>query len=238
MKKIYISELFGPTIQGEGPNVGRKSIFVRVAGCDFKCTWCDSKFTWNINKNEVKGYLPHDLLDEILKLCKNTYTSHVILTGGNPCLYNFTDVINGLHLNKITVDIETQGSVIPSWLNLCDLIVISPKPPSSGQKDVIENIKSFTLSNASKTVIKVSIFSKEDISFLERYYKTFKDSACRIYASVGNNILENGNNSNPSGTALNAYRELINKILFGTKMESITVLPQLHVLVWGNKRKV
>ena len=48
---IPVAEIFGPTIQGEGPHVGMKTMFVRVVGCDFKCAWCDSKFAWKANEN-------------------------------------------------------------------------------------------------------------------------------------------------------------------------------------------
>ena len=44
--KIYINEIFGPTIQGEGPHAGMKCNFVRVACCDFSCSWCDTKSAW------------------------------------------------------------------------------------------------------------------------------------------------------------------------------------------------
>ncbi|MDF0142324.1 7-carboxy-7-deazaguanine synthase QueE, partial [Staphylococcus pseudintermedius] len=47
MAKIPVLEIFGPTIQGEGRVIGRKTMFVRTAGCDFRCSWCDSKFTWD-----------------------------------------------------------------------------------------------------------------------------------------------------------------------------------------------
>ena len=236
---IYISEIFGPTIQGEGPDIGSKCIFLRVAGCDFRCNWCDSKYTWSVSRSKCKGYKEEDLLECTLDLCKNTNTSHVILTGGNPCIYNFSSIISGLHKSKIKVDIETQGSILPNWLINCDLIVISPKPPSSGQKDIFEIVKFFVLENADiaeKIVIKIPIFNKEDIVFLKKYYDEFKNLKVRIYCSVGNNML-GGNNKNIVTESLNAYRNLIDEV-FKTNMESIHILPQMHVLLWGNKRGV
>jgi 7-carboxy-7-deazaguanine synthase len=44
-ERVRISEIFGPTIQGEGPLIGRPSVFVRTAGCDYRCTWCDTQKT-------------------------------------------------------------------------------------------------------------------------------------------------------------------------------------------------
>ena len=117
--------------------------------------------------------------------------------------------------------------------------MISPKPPSSGQKDVFEYVKFFILENADiteKIVIKIPIFNREDIVFLKKYYDEFKNSKVRIYCSVGNNML-GGNNKNIVTESLNAYRNLIDEV-FKTNMESIHILPQMHVLLWGNKRGV
>lgn len=52
MRKIPVLEIFGPTIQGEGMVVGRKTMFVRTAGCDYRCAWCDSAFTWDGSAKE------------------------------------------------------------------------------------------------------------------------------------------------------------------------------------------
>ena len=100
--KIPVAEIFGPTIQGEGPNSGCKCIFVRVVGCDFNCFWCDSKFAWKVNENTIT-YDPEDLANDLIIKCKKTHTSRVIITGGNPCLYDFTDVIDALHEADIKV---------------------------------------------------------------------------------------------------------------------------------------
>ena len=47
LSKIPVMEIFGPTIQGEGAVIGQKTMFVRTAGCDYSCSWCDSAFTWD-----------------------------------------------------------------------------------------------------------------------------------------------------------------------------------------------
>ena len=87
-----------------------------------------------------------------------------------------------------------------------------------------------------KIVIKIPIFNKEDIVFLKKYYDEFKNLKVRIYCSVGNNM-SGKNNKNVVTESLNAYRNLIDEV-FKTNMESIHILPQMHVLLWGNKRGV
>jgi len=47
MPLLPVSEIFGPTIQGEGEHIGRRAVFVRLAGCDSRCSWCDTKYAWS-----------------------------------------------------------------------------------------------------------------------------------------------------------------------------------------------
>ncbi len=80
---ISVSEIFGPTVQGEGAVIGKPTVFVRTGGCDYRCSWCDSKFavlpefrtTW-------RRMFPEDVLSEIKKLSSRPIL--VTLSGGNP----------------------------------------------------------------------------------------------------------------------------------------------------------
>ena len=244
-KIIPVAEIFGPTIQGEGPNVGIKTLFLRVAGCDFKCAWCDSKFAWKIDGN-VKRYDPYDLVSKIINTCRETNTANVVLTGGNPCLYDFDKVIDLLKDIGISIDVETQGSILPDWLYKVDQLVISPKAPSSGQKDVYDNVLKF-LSNEEKVpvgynvAIKIPVFNEEDFKFAERYYELVQQVIwntnvnAKMYLSVGNT------NTNEAGDiskrVLLDYESLINRTM-ESGMKKVYVLPQVHTLVWGNKQGV
>lgn len=236
--KIPVAEIFGPTIQGEGPNVGLKTLFVRVVGCDFNCEWCDSKFAWKVNK-DTKFYEDYELAIELIKRCKETNTKHVILTGGNPCLYNFEKVIKTLKCFDISVDIETQGSKLPEWLILVDTVVISPKAPSSKQKDVFENVKKFLEDYCWQNIaIKIPIFNDEDFEFAKRYYDLVTEQnneLIKMYLSVGNtNATESGDISR---RVLDDYEKLINKVM-SSEMKKVYILPQVHTLVWNNKQGV
>lgn len=239
---IPVAEIFGPTIQGEGPHVGMKTLFVRVAGCDFKCAWCDSKFAWKID-GSVKRYGTKELADILVKKCIDTNCKNVVLTGGNPCLYNFGDVIEELHNHNITVDVETQGSKLPDWLWESDLLVISPKAPSSKQPDVYESVNNYIKSTRpfnNQIAIKIPVFNDEDFEFAEKYY-SLVDYHRRnginidLYLSVGNT--DTSEAGDISFRVLKDYERLIDKVL-ASKMDRVFVLPQVHTLVWGNKQGV
>jgi 7-carboxy-7-deazaguanine synthase len=239
---IPVAEIFGPTIQGEGPHVGMQTLFVRVAGCDFKCAWCDSKFAWKID-GSIKRYGTKELADILVQECNNSKCSNVVLTGGNPCLYDFKQVIDILHDNNITVDIETQGSKMPDWLLDVDLLVISPKAPSSKQPDVYKTVNEYMkllTSIKQKVAIKIPVFNEEDFEFAMKYYALVdyyreKGVDIDLYLSVGNtNTTEAGDISK---RVLSDYEKLINMVA-NSYMERVFILPQVHTLVWGNKQGV
>lgn len=242
---IPVAEIFGPTIQGEGPNTGLKTLFVRVVGCDFKCEWCDSKFAWKVDEN-TKTYTPEELTKILLFECKHSNTANVVLTGGNPCLYDFSKVIEQLHDAGISIDIETQGSKLPDWVYKVDTLVISPKAPSSKQIDVYENVYNF-LANEEKVpinfnvAIKIPIFTEEDFEFASKYYDMINDLIwntninAKLYLNVGNtNTNEPGDISK---RVLLDYEQLINKTM-QSGMKRVYVMPQIHTLVYGNKQAV
>lgn len=239
---IPVAEIFGPTIQGEGPHVGMQTLFVRVAGCDFKCAWCDSKFAWKID-GSIKRYGTKELADILVQECNNSKCSNVVLTGGNPCLYDFKQVIDILHDNNITVDIETQGSKMPDWLLDVDLLVISPKAPSSKQPDVYKTVNEYMKLLSSikqKVAIKIPVFNEEDFEFAMKYYALVdyyreKGVDIDLYLSVGNtNTTEAGDISK---RVLSDYEKLINMVA-NSYMQRVFILPQVHTLVWGNKQGV
>jgi len=239
---IPVAEIFGPTIQGEGPNTGIKCIFLRVAGCDMHCEWCDSKFAWRIDSN-TKKYNPVELSEILIDKCIKSNTSKVIITGGNPCLYDFDLIIDNLIAKNITVDIETQGTIFPSWLNKVNTLVISPKAPSSKQKDVFNNIENFLSTfNKEQTLliaIKIPVFNDEDFEFSLKYYNLVKEYSkklnIKLYINVGNsNTKESGD---ISYRILNNYKKLIDKVL-NSPMDNVYIMPQMHTLIWGNKQGV
>ena len=64
---LIVSEIFGPTIQGEGPFSGRRAFFLRLGICNLRCTFCDSKFTWDWENLIIKKSLPAYLLKRLQK---------------------------------------------------------------------------------------------------------------------------------------------------------------------------
>jgi len=249
---IQISEIFGASVQGEGPNAGARCIFVRVQGCSYSCKWCDSKYTWGQGGTK---YTEEELTEYLVNLCKSTNCKRIVLTGGNPCLYNFAYVINQLQAHHIKVDIETQGDIIPEWLTQLDTVVFSPKGPSSGMPDTYDNIVNYIRFNYirhshgytdnSKIAIKIPIFNKDDIEFARRFSKFVNEvtdewessTPVYMYLSVGNSDVDT--TESIRDRVLEDYEKLLNDINESPEdFENVFILPQIHTLVWGNKQGV
>jgi organic radical activating enzyme len=92
------------TIQGEGFYSGRAAFFIRLAGCDVGCVWCDVKESWDVNDH------PLVTIDFIEKEVVTSGTNFVVITGGEPAMYDLTTLINRLKKHQIDVAIETSGT--------------------------------------------------------------------------------------------------------------------------------
>ena len=120
MEKFKVIEIFS-SIQGEGALIGMPTTFVRFAGCNLRCPWCDTGYSWENLSNATEH-----CIESIIDLCdKDT----VVLTGGEPCLNNLEPLIDALHAAGKFVCIETNGTQ-PTPMN-ADWVTCSPKPQSN-----------------------------------------------------------------------------------------------------------
>ena len=90
---IRISEIFGPTVQGEGPLIGKPTVFIRTGGCDYRCNWCDTLYAvLPKHSKEWKKMDDQQIINEVNKLSNNNPIL-ISLSGGNPAMQNFEKVI-------------------------------------------------------------------------------------------------------------------------------------------------
>ena len=119
-----INEIF-TSIQGEGANTGKPSLFIRVHGCDYNCSFCDSAEASSWESTNYETLDESQLIARIKAETERTNISNIVLTGGNPCLYDFSNIIKKLPF--FSFEVETQGSRYANWLSLVDIVTISPK---------------------------------------------------------------------------------------------------------------
>jgi organic radical activating enzyme len=150
------------SLQGEGFHQGRAAFFIRLAGCDVGCVWCDVKESWDATKHPVLS------IEEIVEAAKAQPGRLAIVTGGEPLLYNLDALTTALKEAGFETNIETSGSSPMSgkW----DWVCLSPK---KFKAPIEENI-----SLASE--LKVVIFNKHDFEWAETYAKQVSPS-CKLY---------------------------------------------------------
>jgi 7-carboxy-7-deazaguanine synthase len=131
--KLRIAEIF-TSIQGEGLWIGTPSVFVRVSGCNLRCVWCDTPYaSWTPEGPVVE-------VSEIVQRVEKAGVRHVVLTGGEPMLFDpIEDLAQELKRRGHVITIETAGTIYRDLP--CDLMSISPKlsnstpPPESGWQE-------------------------------------------------------------------------------------------------------
>ncbi len=127
---MWLSEIFY-SIQGEGTLTGVPSVFIRTAGCNLRCTWCDTKYaSWEPEGDQTP-------LEEILSEVARHPARHVVLTGGEPMVAKgMPELAARLRAMGKHITIETAGTVLPGGI-ACDLASISPKlrhsTPAAGE---------------------------------------------------------------------------------------------------------
>lgn len=107
------------TIQGEGHNTGRAAYFIRLAGCDVRCPWCDAKYTWNA------GGLPYTDIGEVVARAAASGAPCAVITGGEPLMHPLGPLTEALKAHGMEVLLETSGTHPPQ--GRFDWICLSPK---------------------------------------------------------------------------------------------------------------
>lgn len=241
MMKIPVLEIFGPTIQGEGMVIGQKTMFVRTAGCDYSCSWCDSKFTWDgSEKNLIRKMDATEIWEALIAEGGDRF-GHVTISGGNPGLLpQLASLVDLLHAEGIKVALETQGSRWQPWFIHIDELTLSPKPPSSGMQTnftILDQIID-SLRNKQKGTfsLKVVVFDDEDLAYARKVHQRYP--SVELFIQVGNDDLQTENDTALLVHLLEKYEQLIDKVMADKAFKHVRVLPQLHTYLWGNKRGV
>lgn len=232
---IRISEIFGPTIQGEGALIGQPTVFVRTGGCDYRCTWCDTLHAVDSQyRHDWKPMSAEEIFAEVKKL-SGSIPLMISLSGGNPAIQPLGSLITLGHAKNYRFALETQGSIAQDWFADLDILTLSPKPPSSSMQTDWDKLDECVKAAGDKPEIALKIVIFDDADYV------YARSMAQHYPTLPL-YLQPGNPSVPPAeidqdNLMARMRWLVDKIS-KDRWFNVTILPQLHVMLWGNQRGV
>jgi 7-carboxy-7-deazaguanine synthase len=150
------------SIQGEGFFQGHAAFFIRLAGCDVGCVWCDVKESWDAKAHSTQTVAT--LVNEV----KSSGANLVIITGGEPLMYDCTPLTEALHKAGVQVNIETSGAypLSGTW----DWICVSPKKFKAALPEIL----------AKANELKIVLFNQSDFKWAEQHAEKVQPT-CKLY---------------------------------------------------------
>lgn len=231
---LAISEVFGPTVQGEGPNLGRLAGFVRVGRCNLACSWCDAAYTWDWKGVTGTAYDPAEQVTQrpVVDVAAQVIAMRVglaVLTGGEPLLQQraLTELAERLVARAIDVEVETNGTRMPSR-ELCELarFNVSPKLAHSDAGTLEQRINPNVLRVLAETpgvAFKFVVRNLDDIAEVKGLVGPLGIDPRTVWLM-------------PEGVDPTELVAATARLADATIEHGYNLTTRLHVLAWGNER--
>ncbi len=237
---IRISEIFGPTIQGEGLLIGLPTVFVRTGGCDYRCSWCDTLHAVDSEYRDTWKPMSVEAIWQEVRRLSGSVPLTVSLSGGNPAIQPLGQLIAKGQGEGYRFALETQGSIAKDWFGDLDHLVLSPKPPSSGMETDWQAFEDCLAAagDGPQVALKIVVFNDADYAYAKAASARFPHLP--IYLQPGNHTPPPPDDDNARvdiDGIMDRMLWLVDKVS-EDRWFSARVLPQLHVLLWGNRRGV
>lgn len=224
---LVISEIFGPTVQGEGPDIGRRCGFVRLGRCNLACSWCDSAYTWDWERYDASKELSTHSVDAVVARLSTMAIDTVVLTGGEPLLQQrrLVPLVEEFRRLRWKTHVETAGTI--AWQHEAKLIdrwVVSPKLANSGmsarRRLRFDILRGFVDLHAQ---FKFVVQEPEDLDEVEQIAARVDIPPTSIWIM-------------PEGTSPKTVSARTAMLADDVIARGWNLTTRLHVLAWGNKR--
>lgn len=219
------------SIQGEGPSVGVPAYFIRLAGCNLSCSWCDSRHSWD---PKAPGYTPAQRvpIQELADTVNSLYPRIplLVITGGEPLLHQKLLVTFLKLLDfRIKVEVETNGTIEPisELLLHVDRFNISPKLENRSRGDlgsIFPGELGFC-TTVEPPIYKFVITCPNDVYEAEDLVRRNGINPCRVYLM-------------PEGVTRESQIKAMPDVIEAAIKFGYNLSPRLHVLVWDTKKGV
>ncbi|MBU0576945.1 7-carboxy-7-deazaguanine synthase QueE [Patescibacteria group bacterium] len=214
--KLIVSEVFY-SIQGEGPNIGKPAVFLRLSGCNLRCGWCDTKHAITITNTITSTSNCNSIsygCAQVLKNIKKYPCRHLVITGGEPTLQQDALIPLLEKLKDYYIEIETNGTIRLKINKYLEQINCSPKLASSGNTPYPLKIKPTN----NKVVYKFVVADKKDLKEIKAYIKSNKIPDEKVWLM-------------PEGVNKKIVQEISEWIIEICKKEGYNFSPRLHILL-------
>jgi 7-cyano-7-deazaguanosine (preQ0) biosynthesis protein QueE len=231
---LLVSEVFGPTVQGEGPAAGRLAWFVRLGGCNLMCSWCDAAYTWDGRRFDLRTELTRHTVAQVLDQLPGR-APLVIITGGEPLLqqhpgYGLVVLAQELAQRGYQVHVETNGTAtpVPELLGAVRLFVVSPKLAHAGmptertiKRPVLRGYAE--LADRGQAVLKVVCQSTADVAQAAALADANGWSREQVWIM-------------PEGTDVSTLAVRHHALIDATLARGMNTSTRLHILCYGDRR--
>jgi 7-carboxy-7-deazaguanine synthase len=226
---LVISEVFGPTVQGEGPSAGQRAAFVRLGTCNLNCSWCDTPYTWDWSRFDSGRELRRMPAADVARAVAAMDVRRVVLTGGEPLLQqgspSWEPLVREL-AKTAAVEVETNGTQKPvgEWRWWVERFNVSPKLQSSGVDGrrlcwpAMEALR-----DTSRAVWKFVMTSTDDFDEVDAYVGAFDLHPHDVWVM-------------PEGRTAAAVVSGLATLVAPAIERGYNVSSRMQVLMWGDQR--
>ena len=227
---LLVSEIFGPTIQGEGRSIGRPAIFLRLATCNLKCVWCDTKYTWDwenyARSNEIEVLNYEEISTRIFEKWDRVERGLLVVTGGEPLMQwvRLYPLLSNL-VSCFDVEIETSGSIKPGFFRNPHIrFNVSPKLANSGNSVAAREPRALDLiKRIGLGSVKFVLVEPSDIGEVVQIVTNYSIPLHKIYLM-------------PEGIDSKTLDERMKWLVPLAISLGYKVTDRLHIRLWGDER--
>ena len=233
---LKVAEVFGPTFQGEGSSMGRRSAFIRLGRCNLECSWCDTPYTWDWEGKNGTAYVPSKEMtdmdvESLLEQVEAMDVPLVVITGGEPMAQqrSLIPLVAELDQRGYDIEFETNGTYAP----LDDIAAhvtqfnVSPKLSNSNQpkENRVKPDALRALVDTGRAEFKFVVTGPDDLEEIEEIIALADIQPSNVWI-MG------------EGRSAKAVEDHAEAVVVDVLERGWNMTTRLHVLLWGDKRGV
>lgn len=217
------------SVQGEGVNIGKPAIFLRLGLCNLKCTWCDTKYTWDWKTYNPKEQLVEMPLEDVEQEILRHNHKYLVVTGGEPMIQQnqLIPLLEQLERGGFFIEVETNGTIVPDQrlLNLVGHWSVSPKLENSGNSQSLREVPDCyrLFAGITSSYFKYVIQSEDDFKEVQ--------ALAGKYGLVAEKII-----LMPEAQSREELLDRSRWLVELCKAQGYMFSTRLHILLWGNER--